>query len=130
MREIKFRLWDKFRRTMYNPHQFANLALAHNVPDWAELGTDTVVLLPYTGLKDKKGVGIYEGDILVIYHTDKRHYGARSVWQVTSNLTSWGYEFNWENISGYQCSTHVMREDPVNYKVIGNIYENPGLLGS
>ena len=52
MREIKFRAWDKETKSMiYNPLGFPELY-------------PTNELMQYTGLKDKNGQEIYEGDIL------------------------------------------------------------------
>ena len=52
MREIKFRAWDKDLLKMYSK--------------WTVIPDDdrSHILMQYTGLKDKNGVEIYEGDIL------------------------------------------------------------------
>lgn len=77
-------------------------------------------LMQYTGLNDKSGKEIYEGDI--VRHKFKR------IWQ-TQEHTS---KVVWNEF--YCCyylfdgvSNHRMRDD-ILYEVIGNIYENPNLL--
>lgn len=65
MREIKFRAWNKVTKEfiqdfqpyidMYTPDEPGVLAITSE---------DTAVVMQYTGLKDKNGVEIYEGDIL------------------------------------------------------------------
>ena len=56
MRDIKFRAWDKESKSMrYNAEDSLSLILS-NKQDFE--------LMQYTGLKDKAGVEIYEGDIV------------------------------------------------------------------
>jgi len=106
MREIKFRMWDEIRKIMCPVTQM-------NILD------DEHVLMQYTGLHDRKGVEIYEGDIMgtsykgfevgvVEFHTGS--YVLRgSVKECMFKRTEQGY-------------TLTLCE------VIGNIYENPELL--
>jgi hypothetical protein len=98
-REIKFRGWDMRTKVMIFPTHISQL----NLPE--------LVAMQFTGLKDKKGKEIYEGDLVgthlaalqVIWVTEAAGYRARSVHGVEYFLT---------------------RE----LEVIGNIYENPELL--
>lgn len=98
---------------------------------WARVHEESIG--QYTGLKDKNGTEIFEGDILEIEPENKEHYPQNSMFFVKSYRTLWGYEFTWEHISGYDCSTHIAEIDDeykqlINVEVIGNIYENPELL--
>lgn len=79
---------------------------------------DKVELMQYTGLKDKNGVEIYEGDVL--YHPLQ---GARKVFYPYSDrVASYGVR----EISTGLGST--LREAQAVWQVIGNIYQNPELL--
>ena len=58
MREIKFRCWRISIKEMYPPASIWKMNL------WGCDFTDDIILMQYTGLKDKNGKEIYEGDII------------------------------------------------------------------
>lgn len=110
MREIKFRAWDGEK--MIWP-EYLNLwkQSAH----WTEnsIPTQSGVLMQWTGLKDKKRVEIYEGDIL-------RH----DIWG--DSLIVWedgGYR-GAGNDHDITLAHHQVKRS----KVVGNMYENRGLV--
>lgn len=74
-------------------------------------------LMQWTGLKDKNGKEIYEGDIIT-YYNDK--------YTVEFSKRRAGY-FPFANDDGCGCCAYVIA-DPDISEVIGNIYENPELL--
>ena len=70
-----------------------------------------IILMQYTGLKDKKGKEIYEGDIL------------KNEWGQKSKVEYGEFYDNGIYISGFGISVC-----PEESEVIGNIYKNPELL--
>lgn len=143
MRKIKFRAWLNYEEHMID---WENLHLEtgeNGLFIWvgddldnnfgSAEGESDFELMQYTGLKDKNGREIYEGDILEITPKNREHYPEKSVFFVVSTQTLWGYDFYWKHVSGYDCSTHITRIDDnyeqlLNVEIIGNIHEHPHLL--
>ncbi len=134
MREIKFRAWDtKNERMVCNPFLFAEMQ-AYQVKDYLwtgdfvyykdwidwEDGIDRpCYLMQYTGLKDKNGKEIWEGDIL---KTRGRPY-----WDVIFKKGCFYIRNEEKNVEWSKSFEGIHFP---HYEVIGNIYENPNLLNS
>lgn len=130
MREIKFRVWNAEKSEMYhveemlwnhpspkkgwNPKYIRPRTKDGKVVRFAPPYGDDVVLMQYTGLKDKNGKEIYEGDIVVFYDVNKY------VVKYDEDNT----EFN----CGDSYDKPIVRQCEEGLEVIGNIYENPNLL--
>ena len=110
MREMKFRAWDgKEMKLAFD--------LSQNPKYWWE-GNKDFPLMQYTGLKDKDGAEIYEGDIV------KRTYESGSVYigEVIFEEATYFMRNNEE----YAFLPN--QYDGESLEVIGNIYESPELL--
>ena len=128
MREIRFRAWyfdgvhkDKGDMQYDIPvaHSLAQCIDTDGIKRW----TNCVEIMQYTGLHDKNGKKIYEGDII------KGIYGRYPQnWQV-NELSARGVTFTRLTIPPisspyfYRDMRHIDQ-----WEVIGNIYENPELL--
>jgi len=122
-REIKFRAWDGGFMELSPFGIWSNYCIENGQfcrscgPYGQEYSQPTdSILMQYTGLKDKNGVEIYEGDILKD-HSEDDIVLTVVVW----NNFNCGFYTDYSNdpLEAYAC------ED---YEVIGNIHENPELL--
>ena len=132
MRETKFRAWLKEEEKMVNvetmdftdktirclkKNEFINAYLLRRV------SFDDVELMQYTGLRDKNGKEIYEGDIIKYkFPYDKRIKHISPV-KFLETEASFGIKDRYGNeIPLYTISANNY------FEVIGNIYKNKNLL--
>ena len=146
MREIKFRAWDKEENDFINkgnPFSFGDLSgkthgfmftdpTRRDQEDWfsktveiqlaAQGEKSRYILMQYTGLKDKDGKEIYEGDIVELknfsrWHSTDHMQGIYEVWYSPVGLRFEGKKdlpLDWGGTESI--------------KKLGNIYENKELL--
>lgn len=136
MREIKFRAWMENKMLSHEDlvdmdQEFYAMYTILTEPQ------EDITFMQYTGLKDKNGKEIYEGDI--IYWEINNGVGIESYTAIvkwSENLVEegWSQTFKW--LVGYtgnyyrgsydELSTPAAYNDEL--QVIGNIYENPEVL--
>lgn len=125
MREIKFRAWDGKNRWFNSFTVSAYGKINKNEParEWHSWKNEDWILMQFTGLKDKHGEEIYEGDIITgkAGLADKPFFAA----------VTWDQE----EIVGYRCkfvrdglSYNYYLCGWYEYEILGNIYQNPELL--
>lgn len=131
MREIKFRAWDKKDKVMVDFSHPYLAVVGERIRNYS-LGYDSegnyrqqenIIYMQYTGLKDKHGVEVYEGDLLgntmegfAIAWDEELH----SFWPINQYIPEEKSDVHWYEI--------VEMADHGRLEVIGNIYENPELL--
>lgn len=143
MREIKFRAWDTVEKKMKLP---TLLRLSRGLPytddnnngkvfqmqcngqENVEYFNGRIELMQYTGLKDKNGKEIYEGDIVTFEDAECDAEGYHD-----NVFLNRGVVF-YDEISMCYSFTNRQTIDmddlyiPDDVEVIGNIYDNPELL--
>ena len=139
MREIKFRAWDDKAKKYLKVCRMGFNGFSHDFwspspvsCDARQADTTRYIFEQYTGLKDKNGREIYEGDI---YFATYRAGGAGSIrgqrQERIKHAVEWSDRGSWRGkIIGdrrYNCC-HPHNELGESVEIIGNIHKNPELL--
>jgi len=121
-REIKFRAWDKIKKRMlsvYHLRKEGIIGMADNIISSQHCKIDNVILMQYTGVKDRNKKEVYEGDII-------KYVGRDGKFQVEEIVF----------IDGCFCRRTSMSDIPIgdtlytpqiDFMIVGNIYENKEL---
>jgi uncharacterized phage protein (TIGR01671 family) len=121
MREIKFRFWHRTKKVFLYAETLESVQvigkMAGNIPlNWMDV-------CQYTGLKDKNGTPIYEGDILAADHDGgEGETNSGVVYFAAGTFMIDGDGPFFDHVYGH--SPHILD----NHTVIGNKFENPELL--
>ena len=111
MREIRFRAWCKLDKILYDWEQVKKEFTLEYFDDKG------LIFQQYTGLKDKNGVEIYEGDVLSGWIGSHWYSGEDKFEEVVK------YD---EKTASYNFPAIEVSHGDL--RVVGNIYENPELL--
>ena len=128
MREIKFRVWDKKIKEYIVPEQFeilllcsndkktpvCNLNLSNNIYDFYK--AENIEVDMFTGLKDKKGKEIYEGDLVKLLDT------------IDEIVCVVKYAYGSYILENGEYTEYLGEVEERFLEVVGNIYENKEFL--
>lgn len=148
-REIKFRAWDKNKNCFIPNDVWAVLttdcsAFGIMLRDWENYREgeyfykESQELMRYTGLKDKNGKEIYEGDIVrsdgsMDFSTPTaQSKSVREIYKMPSGFTGVRINNQFDKSifsSASNWSNYTLFNIRGSLEIIGNIFENPELLG-
>ncbi len=120
-REIKFRAWDKINKKIILHREILEQVIEYN----GCFDLDDFTIMQYTGLKDKNGKGIYEGDILK--YEDNFDEDNMKITYIKWKEAYSGFLFSEIDKDG-DSSFYGGIYCPEEKEIIGNIHENPELL--
>lgn len=134
---FKFRVWSNKENKMYKVHSLhlgTNKAIVTSLYGNASIKLDDKILMQSTGLKDKNGKLIYEGDIVKYAEFDWADFSFKD-WETEMAEVVWGNTYD-NYYPAFDLKQHEFECNGLAYifnegwtiEVIGNIYENPELL--
>lgn len=130
MREIKFRAWNETEEKMFEPFSLyeyvrGSVRNEETLNEGSLLFPIDTLFLQFTGLKDKNGKEIYEGDII-----RTKNYEGTHLWLVVNEIDYMGafscFTVDCIDKPNEVSSIHARVID--DGEIIGNKFENPELL--
>lgn len=125
MREVKFRLWDEHMKIMeYSPN--IDCLCGPDVVGRADLneGLSEETFMQFTGLKDKNGKEVYEGDIVLATETVAEWMEQPSPHKGTVEFENGSFVLKTKGRPLMSLGVKPV----IGLEVIGNIYENKDLI--
>jgi len=113
-RQMKFRFWDKLYSKMSDPISMRHLATEHRA-----YKDEYIEWLQWTGLQDKNGQDIYEGDIV----SKEYEYSVTEIGYIKFTEGSFLVYFDEQPDASF-----CIYGDTDRHEVIGNIHANPELI--
>jgi hypothetical protein len=124
-REYKFRAWDKFNGQYWYSDKYINLAEYFGAMQSLMDGGNVLKFQEYTGLKDKKGVEIYEGDFI-------QHPAYYETPEMSSNPLAHDFIIYKDGAFRFNDGEGLLFEEMENYdgdfEILGNLYQHPELI--
>ena len=126
----RFRAWDKIHKTMYEVDDIMSIDFGKSEISVKTLffdqtnryGFDDIVLMQSTGLTDKNGKEIFEGDILSI-ETDEENVKVEVSWDSKHAL----FVFESKKYNKKEALGELFEDNSYPFKIIGNVWEHPEL---
>lgn len=126
MREIKFRAWHKRTQLMAEvvliDFYSEEIGILYADPVVQKFNLNEVELMQYTGLKDKNGQEIYDGDIVIAWSQ-----GVKGTFEIKRRIDGlWLLYPAWKDGQFWYLSPNEDGRETI--EIIGNIFENKELL--
>ena len=120
---FRFRFWDKETQTM---QKFPKVELKYRITLDKIFSDDRVIFMQCTGLKDKNGKLIYEGDIAKFKDNITTNGSKTHIAVIEHNETFNAFMYRVECMGLF--TVNKIQNENFDVEIIGNIYENPELL--